>query len=538
VARVLTSTTSTRPDRRGLVVVGVLIVVLVVGVVLLLDNRPIGPLAADPSGQVTVLADEPSTLDPAAQGDASSAVVTAQLFESLTTFDAALTLRPALAEAWSIEDDGRRVVFRIRPGLTFSDGTPLTALDVVRSWLRVIDPEAPSPLATLMLAVSGAADRLAGRAGEADVGLSAEGALVIAELERPGADFPAIVSSPTFAVVPPGIDEDPGALEPGSFVASGGYTLEAMDSSSLTLAANEHYWAGPPSIGRVRLTTDIAGASPVDAFASGDLDYAGIGQPDASWIRYDAALGPSLREVPSLSLEYLGFDTTEPPFDDARVRRAIGLAVDWRRVVSLATPDDALAATGMVPPGIPGRSEADFLPDHDPDEARRLMAAAGYPDGRGFPDVTFMSGGTAYAEGILADLDRELGIRPDYRTLEFGSFFERLESDAPHLWTLGWIADYPGRNDFLGVLLESGASNNYGGWSSPEFDAAILEANSTTESDEASVAYDRAEEIVRDEVPAVPLAYGTGWALSRHELLGAGTNGLGILRLAGMAWSE
>jgi ABC-type oligopeptide transport system substrate-binding subunit len=99
------------------------------------------------------------------------------------------------------------------------------------------------------------------------------------------------------------------------------------------------------------------------------------------------------------------------------------------------------------------------------------------------------------------------------------------------------VADYPGRNDFLGVLLETGASNNYGHWSSPAFDAAIAEAVSATDPAVASAAYDRAETIIHDQVPVVPIAYGPGWALSRTGLLGAGQNGLGIVRMAGLAWA-
>src|SRR5215207_7608100 len=96
-----------------------------------------------------ILLGPPTTLDPAASGDAGSAAYTAQFFETLTTFDTDLELRPALAESWRIEDGGRRVVFHLRPDLTFSDGSPLRAADVLRSWLRIIDPAAPSPLATL-----------------------------------------------------------------------------------------------------------------------------------------------------------------------------------------------------------------------------------------------------------------------------------------------------------------------------------------------------------------------------------------------------
>jgi len=117
-------------------------------------------------------------------------------------------------------------------------------------------------------------------------------------------------------------------------------------------------------------------------------------------------------------------------------------------------------------------------------------------------------------------------------------YFDRLATEPPQMWTLGWVADYPGRNDFLGVLLQTGASNNYGRWSSSAFDAAIAEAGSATDLDDATRAYDEAEGIVRDEVPVVPLVYTAGWALSRADLLGATQNGLGIVRMAGLAWAE
>ena len=113
-----------------------------------------GVRAAD--GPVRIFTGSASTLDPAAQGDVTSASISAQLFETLTTFDADLRLQPALAESWRMDEGGTRVVFHLRPGLTFSDGTPLRASDVVRSWLRLIDPSTPSPLVSLMLIVDGA----------------------------------------------------------------------------------------------------------------------------------------------------------------------------------------------------------------------------------------------------------------------------------------------------------------------------------------------------------------------------------------------
>jgi ABC-type transport system substrate-binding protein len=114
-----------------------------------------GTTAAGPDRPVRILAGEPTTLDPAAQGDAASAAITAQLFESLTSFDADLQVRPALAESWQFASGGRQVTFHLRPNLTFSDGSPLRASDVVRSWLRLIDPAHPSPLSSMILDVAG-----------------------------------------------------------------------------------------------------------------------------------------------------------------------------------------------------------------------------------------------------------------------------------------------------------------------------------------------------------------------------------------------
>ena len=117
-------------------------------------------------------------------------------------------------------------------------------------------------------------------------------------------------------------------------------------------------------------------------------------------------------------------------------------------------------------------------------------------------------------------------------------YFDRLVTDPPAMWSLAWVADYPGRNDFLGVLLGTGASNNYGGWSSPAFDAAIAEARLGGRPATASAAYDRAEAIVRDDVPVVPLSTAPAGRCRATGLLGAGQNGLGIVRMAGLAWAD
>jgi oligopeptide transport system substrate-binding protein len=501
-----------------------------------------GSSGARPDRPVRILAGEPTTLDPAAQSDAGSAAITAQLFESLTAFDGQLQVRPALARSWQFDDGGRRVTFHLRPGLAFSDGTPLRPSDVVRSWLRLIDHAHPSPLASLALDIDGAAAYLRGESTDpAAVGLHADDAAgdLVVDLARPATDFVNIVAGPSFGVVPPRVGEDPAAVLPGpDFVASGGYVLTGRTDNALVLTANARYWAGRPAISRIELVEDLAGRSPVDAFQNDELDYAGISSADASWIGYDEQLGPQLRKDPSMAVQYYGFDASKPPFDDVRVRRAFGEAVDWRRMAALSVSSDSVqVANSMVPPGIPGRSDADFVPRHDPADARRLLAEAGYPGGAGFPDTVLMTGGGGFDRAVVAEVQRELGIRLRSETMS-DRYFDRLASDPPAMWALAWVADYPGRNDFLGVLLGTGASNNYGHWSSPAFDAAVADAVGATDPAAASAAYDRAETIVRDDVPVVPLSYGPSWSLSRKGLLGAGQNGLGIVRMAGLAWAD
>lgn len=487
--------------------------------------------------EVRILALPPGTFDPAAAGDAPTAAVTAQLYETLTTYDAALTLQPALAASWEVAADGRSVVFHLRPDLTFSDGSSLTARDVVGSWLRIINPAAPSPLAALMIDVKGARNHLFGRETDpALVGLRAtDRDTVEVELERPGADFPAIVSSPLFGVVSNEIWQYEMGLFGPDGIVSGGYAVASATDEEIVLERNDLYWAGPPAIPTVRLLLGIGGRSPVAAFEADELDYTEVSIIDAPWIPYDRELGPQLRETPSFSLTYLGIDTTSDPFDDVRVRQAFGAAVDWERVVALGSFGGQRPATSMVPPGIPGGGDRNWLPVHDPDEARRLLAEAGYPEGAGLPTIRFASGGAGIADAIAAEVERELGMDVELEMLD--DHLGRLNTDPPNMWLTGWIADYLGANDFLGVLLETDSGDNYGRWSSATFDQAIADALATRDPDAAVIAYERALAEIQREVPVVPLYVSTDWALSRTGLLGAGGNGLGIPRMAGMAWA-
>ena len=502
------------------------------------------PSVAHGSGSVRVAGWTPATYDPGLQGDSGTAALLAQLFDGLTAFDPSLAVRPALADSWTVAPDGRQLSFHLRPGIVFSDGSPITAADVVSDWLHLLDPSRHAPLASLLDDVVGAAAYRQGSGSRAAVGIEARGDSVVVRLVDPAAWFPSVVASPALAIAPPAeassLDT---AQAPPGFVGSGAYVVAAEDAGSITLRANPRYWAGPPAIGTVVVVTDLGGQDPVDAFASGLVDYVPVGEADALWLRYDRQLGPQLREEPSLSVTYYGFDTRRAPFDDVRVRQAFAWAVDWRRIALLADGPDSVA-TSIVPPGIPGRSPADYLPPFDPAGARARLAAAGFPGGKGLPPITMVTDGTSYDEAVVEQIRRNLGVSVTLEIEPSDQYVQTLADATPDIWSMAWIADYPAQEDFLGILLRSGSTSNYGGWDDPAYDAALDAAGRAAGPAAQATAYAAAQSILRDQVPVVPLSYaasgshGTGsWALSRTGLLGAATSGMGIPRFAGLAWA-
>ncbi|MCY7418541.1 MAG: peptide ABC transporter substrate-binding protein [Chloroflexi bacterium] len=521
----------------------IVLVVLMISVALLAmlsvtpQPSPIVPSARPEGADLVIVGASTVAWDPALAGDAQSASVLAQVWEGLTTFDPAAQVQPALAQSWEVSEGGNRLTFTMRPGITFSDGTPITSQDVVASWLRIIDPVTPGPLSGLLTDIVGAAEYMAGQASADDVGLRADRDRVVVDLVRPASWFPAAAAAPTMAIVPASLPAAAsGPLLPDDLVVSGAYIPSDQSEDGFLLTANPRYWAGTPAIERIRQVTSLDGGS-VDAFQAGDVDYVNISSDDASWIRYDRTLGPQLRRSDDLSVEYYGFDATRPPFDDARVRQAFAWAIDWASIVRLSDAT-AVPATSMVPPGIAGRGDGDFSPAFDPDAARAALAAAGYPGGVGFPHVTLVTSGSAYQDAVRDGIQRELGISLTAEQMPFDEYSARLDSDTPQMWSLAWSADYPHPNDFLGLLLETGSPSNAGGWSNTAFDDALDAAAATADSAEQEALYVDAERIVQDQVPVIPLRYGETWALSRDGLLGAAQSGIGIVRYAGLDWAD
>jgi oligopeptide transport system substrate-binding protein len=506
--------------------------VLLVAVLVLASGPASQPMrAAGPP--LRFLAGPAGTLDPAFIAAASDVQLLLQLYAGLTRLDETGEAYPSLASGWEISDDGLRYRFTLRDDLSFSDGTRLVAEDVRRSWLRLFDPATGATAPDVLSVIRGAPERLAGEADESEVGIEApDDTTLIVTLRYPASYFLDLVATPSAFVVPRNADATATWQTPETFVGSGPYVVDAIDGLDLVLRANEEYVAGPPPIDEIRWLADVGG-DPIDAFMSDEVDLAGVPGWDARWIAYDADVGPFLHAAEPLTISYFGFDTTRPPFDDVDVRRAFSLALDRERLVPLAEGASSQAAASLVPPAIwPEGFEPEM--ETDLDEARRLLDAAGYED-RSRLGTIVVNGTGLGVEPAVAIWRDELGVEIAIENMSFIDFLAVLDNAPPHVFTINWIADYASPHALYGLLLESGAASNWGGWSDDEFDA-LLEAAAAAPEDELGTAYDAVEARVSDQAPVIPWSYGETWWLVADGLRGLGNLTIGLMDFGRVSW--
>jgi len=479
------------------------------------------------------LGGELKTLDPAFISDQSDVQLLLQLYAGLTRLDENGEPYPSLAESWTVSDDGLTYTFRIRSGLTFSDGSRLDASDVRRSWLRILDPATRANAPDVLNVIEGAAARLGG-GSEDTVGIQAPDARTLAvRLRHPASHFPAITATPTTFVVPRAADSSNDWQTVDNFIGSGPYRVDRLDGDALVLRANDHYVAGPPPIDVVRWVTTLDGDG-VTAFADDQLDLVSVAPFDASWIAYDPDLGPALHAAAAYGIQYFGFDTTRPPFDDPLVRRAFALALDRPRLVELAEGKSSQAASSVVPPAL----WPDGMPndqDADPAEARRLLDQAGYTDRSDLGVITVNGAGLGVAPAV-ATWREELGVEIAVEGMDFGDYLRMLEDRPPQIFTINWIVDYPSPYALYSLLLLPGAASNYGRWDDAQF-VDLLEAASAAESEDARArAYVAVDALVDEEAPVIPWAYPNGWWLVRPGLRGLGNLTQGLLDFGRLSW--
>lgn len=487
--------------------------------------------AAD--GPLRYLAGAAGTLDPAFISSAADVQLLLQLYAGLTRLDETGEVYPSLASGWQISDDGLTYEFAIREGLSFSDGSPLDADDVRRSWLRLLDPETRATAPDVLDVIAGASARLAGTIGDDEVGIAApDPRTLVVTLRHPASYFLQIVATPSAFVVPASADASDSWQRPSAFVGSGPYVVDGTDGLDLVLRANERYVAGAPPIAEIRWLADVADDA-ATAFSDGSVDLVQVAPWDATWVAYDAELGPHLHAAEPNTVSYFGFDTTTPPFDDARVRLAFSLALDRERLVPLSEGAASAAAGSLVPPAIwPDGFSPEI--DTDPERARELLDEAGYEDRADLGTIVVNASGLDVGPAV-ATWREELGVEIAVEVMDFGDFLDQLETTPPQVFTISWIADYPSPQSLYGLLLDPDAASNYGQWRDAEF-VRLLEAAAAASEGELGAAFDAVESHVAEAAPVIPWSYGETWWLVADGLRGLGNLTVGLLDFGRVSW--
>jgi oligopeptide transport system substrate-binding protein len=473
-----------------------------------------------PADLVVINGQEPESLDPALVTGIAEMRITKALFEGLLRLDPR-TARPipALAERWEISPDGKRYTFYLRTNAAWSTGQPITTADVAYSWMRALSPTTAGDYAGQLFYLKNAEAFYTGKVPASDVGIRAPSPYVLeVELEQPVAFFLDLCALPTLTVVPRQFIEKYGDrwLNQRGLPCSGAFQLVAWRlNDKVRVRKNQHYWDVANTQSEL---VDILPASSANVA----LNLYETGVADVVW---DKDLVPSelldklLQRADFHSFTYLGtyfyrFNVTRKPFDDPRVRKAFALVTNKERIVTKLTKGGEKAADHYVPDGVANYESPAGLA-YDPEQGRKLLAEAGFPNGTGFPHLQYSFFASPKMQGKIAvelqQMWREgLGVEIELRQIERKVFYSQQSRLDYDLSASSWIGDYNDANTFLDMFM-SNSGNNRTGWKSEAYDRLIREANVQTDIPRRAELFRQAEKLlVTGDTPIVPIYFYAG----------------------------
>jgi len=462
---------------------------------------------------------EPETLDPAAiTGQAEGRIATA-LFEGLMRYNAAGLPEPGVAESYEISEDGLTYTFHLRDDARWSNGDPVTAHDFVHSWRRTLAPATASEYAYQLHYIRGAKPFNEGKTDDfSTVGLTApDDRTLVVELEAPTTFFLSLCAFTTLLPVHIPTVEAHGDdwIKPEYIVGNGAFVLDSWRlNDKIRLEKNPHYWD------RANVALESIDVLPItnanvafNFYLAGEADLI----MDKSMIPVtmvdELKERPDFHVAPFLGNYFLRFNVNKQPFDDPRVRKAIAMAIDRNLIVQRVTKLGEVPADSLTPPGAAGY-EPPPGPRYDPEKARELLAEAGYPNGDGFPLVSYLYPEVSINKNIAIEIQQmlreELGINISLHKQEWKVYLGSLSSLDYDIGRSSWVGDYNDPNTFLDMFV-TGGGNNRTGWSNAEYDALIAEAARTLDEEKRHAIFRRAEEIlISEEAPITPLYYYVG----------------------------
>jgi oligopeptide transport system substrate-binding protein len=485
---------------------------------------------------------DPETIDPALNSAVDGGNMILHAFETLLTVDSENKIVSGQAESFDVSPDGLTYTFKLRKGLKWSDGTPLTANDFVYSWKRLADPKTAAPYAGDMLGyVKGYEEASKGNLDA--LGLSApDDNTFVVELSSPCVYFSKLVTHGSMVPVEKATIEansDQWTLKPETYVSNGPLKMiEWVPGSHITFAKNENYWdADKVTLNTLKFVLMEDGNAAYSAYQTGEVSM-------IKTVPTEEVPGLKGKEdfhvEPIMGTYYLDFQNQKEPFNNPDVRMALSLAIDRDYVANTVMQGTYMPATNFVGPGISDAEPGSFFEDvtkknngkdyfdlknHDADvaKAKELLAKAGYPDGKGFPAVEYMINDSGYhkpvAEYLQSCWKEVLGINVDIKVVEWATFTPTRRAGDYQMARDGWVYDYDDPSNMLNLMMSTSGNNN-AKYSNPEIDKLLDEANTTADEAEHYAKLHDVENMILKDAAIAPVAYYTDFWLQNPKLKG------------------
>lgn len=511
-------------------------------------EQPAEEPAEEPAAEESVfnwnIGADPKTIDPVLNGASDGGDVINQTFEGLVR-EKSGEIYPGIAESWDVSEDGMTVTFNLRES-NWSDGTPLTANDFVYSWKRGMDPATASEYAWIWeyTNIVGAFDAVNGASLD-EVGVTAVDDYTLeVQLETPTDYIVSLLSFYHFLptkqeAVEAGAD-GAWAKDPANAVSNGPFKLTSYTiGGGLTLVKNEEYWnADAVKIDRIEGKFIDEASTAYQAYQSGELHF--LPDVPSAEIPRLMAEDPNFYVFPLLGTYYYNFNMDLELFQDARVRKALNLAID-RSLITETMASGQIPAAGFVPVGFPDHEGNDFaetagtygIPTDDSaiEEARALLAEAGYPGGEGFPEFTIMyntsEGHQQVAELVQEMLKTNLGIETQLENQEWAVFQDTRKEGDYEMARGGWLTDFMDPMGLLAIFTTDNAYNDPN-YSNARYDELLSTAAKTRGAEHFEALYE-AQEILMTELPVMPIYYYTDVMLVSPDLVGWDRSVLGTI---------
>lgn len=488
-----------------------------------------------------VVGAEPETLDPRKSSGMPEARIEVNIFEGLVAHDKDGKLAPGVAEKWTVSPDGKVYTFTLRANAKWSNGEPVTAQDFEYTWKKTLDPAFASKYAQQLYFIAGAEAYNTGKGPADKVGVKAVNEKTLeVTLADPCPFFPSVLVHHAYYPVNKKVDESnpKWASDPKTIIGNGPYMMKSWThQSKIETVKNPNYWdAANVKMEQVDYLLTDNNSTALSMFDSSQADLVIDGLPPADIKRL--LKEGKLATKPYIANGYYCFNVQKAPFDNAKVRKAFSMAIDREAIVK-NLDNGYVAAGGFVPNGIPDaepgsdfRKSGGNMVKFDAAEAKKLLAEAGFPDGKGLPPVTLIYNTNdihkAIAEMIQEMWRKNLGVEVKLENQEWKVFLNNRQKGNYQVARHGWVGDYEDPLTFLG-LFQSESGNNDAQYKNADYDKMLTQSY-TLQDPKARMKlfHDMEQKMVLEDSFVAPLYFSPQYFLAKPYVKGITNVAVGL----------